>query len=179
MTVSGPAPDLAAGSTTPTTATTTSPTTLSSLISNVGTASASGPINNLFQIVPYNLGDSISWTAVGSVGSISAGGSATASVSYTFPTTGTFCVRACADEDISGNGTVTEFNESNNCAAWTAVTVKLSPASDLQPDLAQPLLQEVIGGDRPRIAVRMGRIDAGRQRLDQEVRLEVNEERRR
>ena len=59
------------------------------------------------------------------------------SVSYTFATTGTFYVRACADNNSNWQGTVTESDENNNCGEWTVVTVSdltISGSCSASPD---------------------------------------------
>lgn len=49
----------------------------------------------------------------------------------------------------------------------------------LQPDLPQPLLQIIVGGDRLRIAIRVLCAHAAGERFDQIVGTEVEEERHR
>lgn len=53
----------------------------------------------------------------------SGGSSASISSSYTFTTAGTYQVRACADNNTSWAGTVTESNENNNCTDWVPIVV--------------------------------------------------------
>ncbi|MFA6271118.1 MAG: hypothetical protein WC657_07995, partial [Candidatus Paceibacterota bacterium] len=45
------------------------------------------------------------------------------SSNYTFPSTGSYSVRACADNNASMVGVITESNEGDNCGAWTTITV--------------------------------------------------------
>jgi hypothetical protein len=42
---------------------------------------------------------------------------------YTFPSSGTYQVRVCADNNASFVGTIAESDENNNCGPWTNVTV--------------------------------------------------------
>ncbi|MDQ5922646.1 MAG: hypothetical protein QG644_354, partial [Patescibacteria group bacterium] len=48
------------------------------------------------------------------------------SSSYTFPSSGTYSVRACADNNASFVGAITEGNEGNNCSAWRDVSVSVA-----------------------------------------------------
>lgn len=109
--------DLTAGDITPTTATAGTPTTLQATASNIGTG-ASGSFPVLFQVQsPATL------VASSYVPAIPAGGSAPSSASYTFPSAGSYQVRACANNNTSWVNIVTESNYGNNCGNWTTVTV--------------------------------------------------------
>ena len=122
-------PDLTASTVSPTTATVGTAVTLSSTISNNGSASTGAGFTNLFQRATNAFGSGA--TDIGTYTSTALGvsGSNTASLSYTFPSAGTFYVRACADKSSAGSsGTITESNEGNNCGAWTAITVSASVA---------------------------------------------------
>ncbi|CAN5718421.1 hypothetical protein BH11PAT2_BH11PAT2_08240 [soil metagenome] len=112
-------PDLTAGSITPTTATVGTAVTLSSTISNSGNAATGAGFTDLFQSATDSSGTGAANIGTYSSAAIAASGSNTASLSYTFPSAGTTYVRACADS----GGVITESNESNNCGAWTAITV--------------------------------------------------------
>lgn len=95
------------------------PATLSSTVTNYGgTAATNFP--NIFQIENGALIASQSLTLTPSG---AANDSDPISASYTFTTAGTYRVRACADNNTSWVGTVTESNESNNCSDWTTVVV--------------------------------------------------------
>lgn len=118
-------PDLSTGSVSPTSATVGVAITLSATISNTGTGSTGAGFTNLFQsaTAPDGTGATDIGTSVQST-ALSAGATATASLLYTFASPGTFYLRACADKSSTGNtGTIAESNETNNCGAWTAVTV--------------------------------------------------------
>jgi hypothetical protein len=57
-----------------------------------------------------------------------------ATISYTFTSTGTYSIRACADKNSSANqGMIEESNEENNCGPWTTLTVtgSLPPPGEL------------------------------------------------
>lgn len=115
-------PDLTAGGITPTTATAGTPTTLSATVTNAGPAAA-GPSPTLFQIQEtgalvasaYNSG-------------IASGGTAPSTAAYSFPSVGTYTVRACANNTSSWLNIITESNPGNNCGPWTLVTVSAAAA---------------------------------------------------
>ncbi|MCX6787378.1 MAG: hypothetical protein NTY93_02545, partial [Candidatus Kaiserbacteria bacterium] len=125
VTVTPPAPDLTASFVTPTTAIVGTAVTLSSTITNSGTASTGGGFTNLFQIADDSSGTNA--TVIGTSAqssSLAANSTATASLSYAFTSYGTWYVSVCADKSsISSSGVITESNENNNCGAWTAITV--------------------------------------------------------
>ena len=59
-----------------------------------------------------------------------------ASVSHTFSTGGIWYVRSCADKTNSASsGAITESNESDNCGAWTAITVSGESGEDVTAEL--------------------------------------------
>jgi hypothetical protein len=85
-----------------------------------------GSFLNLFQVAsaPDGGGTVTNVTPPVSIsGSMAPGATRNISTSYTFLTAGTYSVRACADTNILGVGTVTESNEVNNCSAWTNIPV--------------------------------------------------------
>lgn len=112
--------DLTAGSITPTTAFQGQTRTLSGTITNIGSAGAGASTGHFQLTAPVSKN---STTASPSVSAIPAGGSAAASFSYTFQTSGTYSVRLCAD----WGGTVIESNEGNNCGPWTDISVSEAP----------------------------------------------------
>ena len=118
-----PLPDLVGGTITPTTATAGSATTLNSIISNIG-AAASGSFPVLYQV--QETGALVSGAYVAS---IPAGSTGASSASYTFPSSGTYNVRACANNNPSWTNIVTESNYTNNCGPWTVVTVSSALAA--------------------------------------------------
>jgi hypothetical protein len=136
----GAAPNLTASSPTPTTATINVAQTYSSTISNNGNATASGTITHLFQYdndADHNSGvTNVTTTS----SAILAGGTTSVSTSHTFTTPGTRYVRACADNNASFIGTVTESNENDNCssAEWTSVVVTDSAAPNLTASSPTP-----------------------------------------
>ena len=120
-------PELTAGSITPTTSVYGSATTLSATVSNSGIATVGG-FQNLFQRATDSSGTGA--TDIGTYtysSALAEAGTFAATLSYSFPSAGTWYVRACADKSSGvDTGTVTESAEGNNCGAWTAVTVTAS-----------------------------------------------------
>ncbi len=84
-----------------------------------------GSFLNLFQVAsaPSGGGTVTTLPPVSISGSMASGATRNISTSYTFPTAGTYSVRACADLNAAGVGTITESNEANNCSAWTNIPV--------------------------------------------------------
>ncbi len=134
-------PDLTAGETTPSSAVVNVGRTYTTSIRNQGTASTGIGFQNSFQTATgfddptlflgaINLQN---YTAPSSMSALGVGASATAtSPTITFPNTGNYYMRACADIPPANPGTVTnESNEGNNCGPWTVITV----ASSAKPDL--------------------------------------------
>ncbi len=128
-------PELSAGSITPTAAVAGTAVTLSSTVSNSGTASTGTTFTDVFQVA-----NDASGTGATVIGTFTnpvraAGTSGAATLSYTFTSAGTKYVRACADQNASFVGTIAESNEGNNCGAWTAVTVTIA---NLTPGAVTP-----------------------------------------
>ena len=122
-------PDLTAAAPTPATATVGTPATFTSTISNNGTGGTGASFSNFFQVATAAAGGgTITDLAATTMTTLAASANNTASSpAYTFPSSGTYSVRACADKSSSGNlGTITESNEGNNCSGWTDVTVSPS-----------------------------------------------------
>lgn len=123
-------PELTAGAITPTSATVGTAVSLSTTISNSGTASTGTGFYTLFQRATDASGTGA--TDIGThqrTTALTAGASFNAANSYTFSAAGTWYVRACADKNSAGSsGVITESNENNNCGAWTAVIVSAPPA---------------------------------------------------
>lgn len=121
--------DLQAGAITPTSATTGSPTTLTSTASNTGTApSGSFPVLYRISTSPTgSAGDALVLSSL--LTPVAIGGSAPSSVSYSFPSAGTYYVRAYANTNLSWLNVVTESDYGNNAGPWTAVTVSAAAAS--------------------------------------------------
>jgi hypothetical protein len=122
----GGQPDLTAGNVTSTSATAGTPVTLASTITNSPAASTGAAFTDLFQRADDAAGTvNVVDIRTYANSALAAGGSNTASVSYPFPSVGTYYVRACADKASAGNaGVITESNEANNCSnSWTRVDV--------------------------------------------------------
>jgi hypothetical protein len=129
VTATAPQSDLTAGSVTPITATAESPVTLTATISNTGAASTGASFSNFIQVATaINGGGTITDLTSLSMTTLASGASNTTSRSHTFSAGGTYSARACADKTNSASsGTITESNESNNCGAWTTITVAAVP----------------------------------------------------
>ncbi len=117
--------DLVAGITSPGVASVGISAGFSSVISNIGTDSTGISFSNFFQVATStNGGGTITDLAYTTMSALAGGLSDVASASYTFPSAGTYSMRACADKSSSGNsGTVIETDEGNNCESWTNVVV--------------------------------------------------------
>lgn len=98
------------------------PTSLSAVATNVGLAT-SGSFPILFEITS-NGGLAQSNYLSG----LATGSSGTGSGSYTFPSPGTYSVRACANFNTSWTAITTESNYGNNCGPVTTVNVVAGPA---------------------------------------------------
>jgi len=125
----GPTPNLTATSPSPSTATTGVAQTFSSTITNNGTAGTGASFSNFFQrATAANGGGTITDFTSTTMTALANGASNTAtSPSYTFPSAGTYSVRACADKtNAASTGTIAESNEGDNCSAWTNVVVSVA-----------------------------------------------------
>lgn len=149
--------DLTAGAVSPGSATAGSPVTLSATITNGGNGPTNATFNDLFQRATDSSGSGATDIGTYASAALASGGSNTASRSYTFPSSGTWYVRACADKSSGGdtNGAITESNELNNCGPWTAITVSAaSPPSSCtvdnpNPTLGVPVTYTANGGSAP------------------------------
>lgn len=110
------------------------PIALSATISNVGVQSTGRDFSNLFQINPAKVPSSLAETLVkrNSISTTLAGGSEVlTSTTYTFPSAGTWYVRACADDSNIGTHVITESDEDDNCGnEWKAITVTIGDPED-------------------------------------------------
>lgn len=119
----GVLPDLIPGAVAPVTATPNVSTTLSSTISNTGNASTYTSFYNFFQVSDApNGGGNITYVTASSLATLAAGANSAYAHSYTFPSAGTYSARACADQNMSSQGSITESDE-NNCGPWTNIVV--------------------------------------------------------
>jgi hypothetical protein len=116
------APDLTAGPITPTSATAGQSVTLTSRATNTGNATG-GSMPMLFQVSQTGALFNSPYSAIPAAG----GGVQDMRASYTFPSAGTYQVRACANYNTSWTAIATESNYANNCGAWTNVTVSSPP----------------------------------------------------
>lgn len=121
-------PDLTADDVPPTTATRNVAAIFNSTINNVGSVGTGAAFNNFMQVATNpNGGGTITDTASVNMAALANGSSRVFSKSYTFPASGSYSVRVCADKSSSGNaGTIVESNEGNNCGSWTNIVVSNS-----------------------------------------------------
>jgi hypothetical protein len=117
--------DLTAGVTSPASATAGSAATFSATIANEGDASTGASFSNFIQVATQvSGGGTVTDLASITMSTLASGASAVTQTSYTFPSVGTYSMRACADKSSSGSaGVITEANEGNNCGEWTDITV--------------------------------------------------------
>ena len=123
-------PDLTAGAVTPTNAVSGVSQTYSATLSNIGNAGTGSSFPYFFQWATGAGGSgTITDLSSSTMAALSQGGSGTAtSPLLSFPSAGTYSVRACADKTNSAStGSITESNENNNCGAWTDVVVSTAP----------------------------------------------------
>jgi hypothetical protein len=125
ITVSAPPqPDLTAGLVTPTTAIAGSPVILFGTATNIGNATAgSFPIG--FQVQ----GPATAYVLSGFGPALAQTAQWQGSASHTFPTAGTYQVRACVNQSgpPSWFAYAIESNYGNNCGSWSDVTVSPAP----------------------------------------------------
>ncbi|MGE5540707.1 MAG: CARDB domain-containing protein [Bacillota bacterium] len=124
-------PNLTAGAVTPVSATMGTPVTLTASINNTSATTTGTGFTNLFQRATDANGTNASDIGTSAFSSALLGGSSkNATLSYTFPTSGTWYVRVCADKNAAGNnGVISESSETDNCGSWTAITVADSAAT--------------------------------------------------
>jgi hypothetical protein len=101
---SGGSPDLTAGSISPTVALANAATIFSAAISNIGGASSGVGSITTFQKATDSSGTGAAKIGSANTTAVSAGGSANASLSYTFAAPGTYYLRACADQGVTSGG---------------------------------------------------------------------------
>ena len=128
----GSYPDLTADVVPQTGATKNVPINFTTNITNNGNASTGTSFHNFFQVATaINGGGTISDITPATpdpMPALNVGANAMAtSPAYTFSSTGTYSVRACADKTNSGSsGSILESNEANNCGIWQNVIVGAS-----------------------------------------------------
>lgn len=123
-------PDLIAALATPPSAVVGTPVLLQGTVTNSATTKGTGAVfTDLFQVATDASGTGATDIGTFPNAALSGGASNPASLSYIFPSAGTYYVRICADKSSSAStGVITESNEGNNCAGagganWTAITV--------------------------------------------------------
>jgi hypothetical protein len=119
-------PDVTAGNTTPLVASAGIPVTLASTVSDSASLNPDPSFPSIYEVsqtaTPANFAALYGTASANSV-ALSAGGAAPITAPYTFPSAGTWYVRACANTNTLGNNVITESNYSNNCGAWATVVV--------------------------------------------------------
>jgi len=98
---------------------------LSSIATNIGNGT-SGSFPMLFQV-----SETGGLTQSSYIAALASGATGSGSASYTFPSAGTYSVRACANYNTSWAAVTTESNYANNCGPWTTVTVSAAPNPQL------------------------------------------------
>ena len=135
-------PDITVSKVTPTSTIINTPTTLSSIVTNTGTAKTEGNFLGFFSIANST---GTNQTEIGvTVPSLSGMVGSVAKISYTFHSSETYYVRFCADKKSSSTpppGDIIESNEDNNCSEITALTVTSSLAV---PCLSTELLDTTV-----------------------------------
>lgn len=135
--------------------------TLSSTITNIGSAATSGGFPDLFEINPNSIPAdfaSIQTVRAYSSAALPVLGSHTATATYTFPSAGVWYIRACANTDTGGHtppttGGVGESDYTNNCgtgsvtSTWTPVTVG-SGAPPAPTVTLSPTTQSILSGQK-------------------------------
>lgn len=122
--------DLTAGAISPTSAFANVAKTFSATITNAGNPATGGEFTNLFQRATSSSGANTVDIGTDTSPNTSANGSDITTLSYAFPSVGTWYMRACADKNSSTDfGIINESDETNNCGAWTAVIVSSPPLS--------------------------------------------------
>ncbi|MES2931721.1 MAG: CARDB domain-containing protein [Patescibacteria group bacterium] len=98
------------------------PTSLSAVATNIGLAT-SGSFPVLFEVTSNG-----GLVQSAYVSGLSSGASGTGSASYTFPSSGSYSVRACANFSESWVAITSESNYLNNCGPVTTVNVSAGPS---------------------------------------------------
>lgn len=119
-------PDLTAGAITPTSVTANQSSTFSVSVSNGGEVASGASSPTLFQRATSSSGANAITLGVTNTASLTAGQSRAVTLNAALPA-GTWYLRACADNNASFVGSITESNENNNCGAWTRVIAAAPP----------------------------------------------------
>ncbi|MEK7604723.1 MAG: hypothetical protein AAB442_02940, partial [Patescibacteria group bacterium] len=132
------------GAVTPTTATVGSATSFAMQIINNGNTTTGVAFTNRLRRATDSGGTGSTNVNTNTAGPLAAGAQTSGfSISYT-PVAGDVGTRwfsICADEDMSGNGTITESNNGNNCGPWTSVTV--NPGAATAPVIDTPTSESI------------------------------------
>lgn len=162
-TVTAPSlPDLTAGNLSPTNATVGTPVTISSTITNNGTAPTGSSFSSFIQFIDgNNVTTDIPPSTIPALAAN--GGSGTLSFNANPGAPGTFQIRACADKsDRNSAGTINESNEANNCSGWVTLTYSCANGttwngtSCAAPVIADSGTKIITRGDAASMGVNMG-----------------------
>lgn len=99
--------------------------TFSANVSNIGAGPATN-FPNIFQLADGAITQTLAMIGAQNL-SLASGASSGISAGYTFGSSGNYNVRACANFNTSWGGSVPESNMSNNCGAWTPISVAYPP----------------------------------------------------
>ncbi len=127
--------DLVSGAITPTTATAAVATTFSATVTNSGSATTGASFPVLFQRATSISGANATDLGSTTTATLASGANRAVTYSATLPTAGNWYMRACADKrsGVDVNGLISEASDTNNCGAWTLITVA---AGATYPNLA-------------------------------------------
>lgn len=134
VSVSNPVtPDLTAGPVSAVSGTVGQAVSLSAPVANIGNGPTGAPFTDTFFIDSDQDTSNGYIAAPGYTSGVPNGFPANysetnANVSRTFASPGTYYYRACADNDASYQGAITESNEGNNCSNWATITIASIPA---------------------------------------------------
>lgn len=123
--------DLVTSSPTPTEAKAETAKVFSATITNNGIAPTDRDFVNLFQTnTSPEVNESITNHETSLAEELQSGESTTTSVSITFPSSGKYYMRVCADRNKENkNGNINESNKENNCSEWVSISVSRKSSS--------------------------------------------------
>lgn len=129
-------PNLTASALTPTTSIGTVSTTFSSTITNSGDTETNAGFMTLFQKATDLSGTNATDIGTIAAGQLAASTSEAVPFSYAFPSTGTYYIRACANESYAGDpGTMTVADPSGECGPWTSINVTSALSASCSPSV--------------------------------------------
>ncbi len=111
-------------------------TTLSADIENIGAGGTGESFYNFIQVANASggLGTLTDLPGV-QMSALASNDTASMSQGYTFPSAGTYSMRACADKsNRNSSGTIYESNEGNNCGPWFDINVRSAATASITSD---------------------------------------------